>query len=410
MIILRKNKQLIFLLFLATVFLINISISYSKYKQLVYEEVYETKAKIVNIYYKNSYDVLKLKTDDYVFFTSVSKDENISKLDDILIAFLTVKISYVDYLKGFYAKNIYFENLKKEPSFKNNLITSIANKHENFMISELFQALFLAVPISKELRDVCTNYGISHLIALSGFHLAVIIFLIYWIFYYPYKFLQTKYFPFRNRKYDLMLITFMFLFIYVVLTDFVPSLFRAFVMFCMGLVLLRSNIKLFSFENLLYVFLVIIALFPEFIFSLSLWFSIFGVFYILLFIQYFNNLKNKIVLAIFFNFWIYLAMNPVVHYFFATTSFEQLLSPFITMAFTVFYPFELFIHMFSFADFLDGLIELFLNKNITTYEVFTPLWFMILFLAISFLSIFYKKAFYILNFLLVVFTSVLYLI
>jgi len=408
--VILNNKKSIFFLLLLFIFTINLSISFSKYKELVYEEVYEVEAKVVNIYKKNDYDILKLKTEDYVFFTSINKNEDFKKLDNILIAFLTVKVSYIDYLKGFYTKSIYYEKVNKEENFKTNLIVTIDKKHEDNLNSELFQALFLAVPISKELRDICANYGISHLVALSGFHLGVIIFLIYWIFYFPYKYLQIKYFPYRNRKLDLLVITFIFLLLYVILTDFVPSLVRAFIMFCMGLVLLRSNIKLFSFENLLYVLLVITALFPSFIFSLSLWFSMFGVFYILLFIQYFKDYKNRVVQVLIFNFWIYLAINPVVHYFFATTSIEQLYSPFITLLFTLFYPFELFIHMFSFSNLLDEYLFIFLTKEIISYEVYTPLWFFIVYIGVSFLSIFNRYAFYILNCLLLLFTGFLYLI
>ncbi|MDN5076524.1 ComEC/Rec2 family competence protein, partial [Aliarcobacter butzleri] len=114
-------------------------------------------------------------------------------------------------------------------------------------------------------------------------------FVIYWILYFPYSFFQNKYFPYRNRRFDILLITMAILFYYLLLTDIVPSLLRAFVLFSLGLYLLRSNIKVISYLTLFYTFLIVIALFPQYIFNIGFWFSIFAVFYIYLFIQYFKN-------------------------------------------------------------------------------------------------------------------------
>lgn len=106
----------------------------------------------------------------------------------------------MEYLKGFYTKTIYFDYLEKTPKFSDKIVEKINSNHEDEMIKELFGALFLAIPISKELRDICTNYGISHLIALSGFHLVVLSFVIYWFLYFPYTFFHQKYFLYRNKK------------------------------------------------------------------------------------------------------------------------------------------------------------------------------------------------------------------
>ena len=101
---------------------------------------------------------------------------------------------------GYEVPEDYFDFLEKEKKFKDKIIKKINSNHQDKMISELFQALFLALPISKELRDICTNYGISHLIALSGFHLGVLSFVIYWIFYFPYTYLHKRYFLYLNRE------------------------------------------------------------------------------------------------------------------------------------------------------------------------------------------------------------------
>ncbi|MFW2606351.1 ComEC/Rec2 family competence protein [Aliarcobacter butzleri] len=294
-------------------------------------------------------------------------------------------------------------------TFKDKIIKNIENNHQDEKIIELFNALFLAVPVSKELRDVITAYGIAHVVALSGFHLVVLSFVIYWILYFPYKFFQDRYFPYRNRKLDILLITIAILFYYLILTDIVPSLLRAFVMFCLGIYLLRSNIKILSYMTLFYTFLIVIAFYPKYIFSIGFWFSIFAVFYIYLFIQYFKN-YNKWLLFIFFNIWMFLIFNPIVHYYFPQTSYEQFYSIPITIFFNFFYPAEIFAHIFGFSDYFDEYLKIFIEYKIFVYEVFTPLYFYILYLFVSFLSIWSKKAFILLNLLMIGFNSYLYLL
>lgn len=405
MIILKPQHKL--LLVLITILLINISIEYSKYQELIDDEVYETKVKVLNIYPKKDYNILRLSASNFDFFTNIDKSESVEKLDILNILILSKNISFLDYLKGFYAKSIIFKKIEKQSSFKDEIIKKIDSNHEDNITKELFQALFLAIPISKELRDICTNYGISHLIALSGFHLGVLSFVIYWIFYFPYTYLHKKYFLYRNKKYDLLLISISFLFFYLILTNVVPSLLRAFVMFVFAIFLLRYNIKLFSYTTLFIVFLIVISLFPKYFFSLGFWFSIIAVFYIFLFLQYFSKL-NKYLQIVLFNLWMFLIFNPIVHFYFPQTSYEQFLSPLITILFTFFYPFEIFAHIFDFAIYFDWFIKKFLYWDMYVYNVETPFYFFIVYLMFSLASIFYKKAFWVLNILMIIFNLYLY--
>lgn len=405
MIILKPQHKL--LLVLIIILLINISIEYSKYQELIDDEVYETKVKVLNIYPKKDYNILRLSAPNFDFFTNIDKSESVEKLDILNILILSKNISFLDYLKGFYAKSIIFKKIEKQSGFKDEIIKKIDSNHEDNITKELFQALFLAIPISKELRDICTNYGISHLIALSGFHLGVLSFVIYWIFYFPYTYLHKKYFLYRNKKYDLLLVSISFLFFYLILTNVVPSLLRAFVMFVFAIFLLRYNIKLFSYTTLFIVFLIVISLFPKYFFSLGFWFSIIAVFYIFLFLQYFSKL-NKYLQIVLFNLWMFLIFNPIVHFYFPQTSYEQFLSPLITILFTFFYPFEIFAHIFDFAIYFDGFIKKFLYWDMYVYNVETPFYFFIVYLMFSLASIFYKKAFWVLNILMIIFNLYLY--
>ncbi|MCT7487300.1 ComEC/Rec2 family competence protein [Aliarcobacter cryaerophilus] len=403
-----SKNSLFFTLFLLFVFMINILFNYLSYKELKKEYIFETKAEVLNIYPKEKFDVIKLKGDGFEFFASFSKDENIKKLDFLNVVFDTRNITFYTYLKGFFTKILYFERGEKNNSVKEKIIKNIEENHDDFMIRELFNALFLAIPVSSQLRDIITAYGIAHVVALSGFHIVVLSFIIYWILYFPYSFFQNKYFPYRNRRFDILLITMAILFYYLLLTDIVPSLLRAFVLFSLGLYLLRSNIKVISYLTLFYTFLIVIALFPQYIFNIGFWFSIFAVFYIYLFIQYFKN-GNKILLYIFFNIWMFLIFNPIVHFFFAQTAIEQFYSIPITIFFTIFYPLEIVAHIFNFSIYFDEFLKIFLENRIEVYEVFTPLYFFILYILFSFFSIWSKKSFFILNILMIGFNFYLYI-
>ncbi len=405
--IIYKNNFYIYV-FLLLLFIINLCFEYQKYKELTKEEIYIGDFEVTNIYDKKEYIVLKLTNNDFVYFTSTDNKLKIEKLQSLTALISTKNINFLSYLKGFYTKTIFIENIRDEENIKIRLYKKINQKHQKQETKELFSALFLAIPISQHLREICANYSISHLIAISGFHLAVLSLIIYAFLYYPYSYLQKKYFPYRNKKFDISIITIMILATYFVFIGLVPSLFRSFLMLVLGIYFLRYNIKILSFMTLLLTFLIIVAIYPKFLFSISFWFSILGVFYIFLYLQYFKNLP-KIFSFLFFNFWLFFAFNPIVHYFFYTTSYEQLLSPIITIIFTAFYPFELIIHLFSYPDILDNLLSIFLSNKIDSYEIKTPFLFFVLYMLFSFLSIFYKFAFIVLNLLLILFSLYLYL-
>ncbi len=404
-----STKQIFQLLScLIFIFFINLSIKYTQYQDFSYEELYETDATVLNIYKKDDFDILKLKSDDFVFFSKFKKNSFIKRYDTLKIGILSLDISFIDFLRGFYTKTIYFDVLSSVKSTKENLENTIKTIHKNTLVSQFYNALFFASPISYDLRSIFSNYGISHLIALSGFHLSVFSFILFALFFYPYKFFQDRFFPYRNRKFDILLLSLACMFVYVVFTGLVPSLLRAFVMMSFAVFLLRFDIKIFSFLTLLIVAMLILAFFPEFLFSLSFFFSLIAVFYIFLFVRYFKDIKSKLLALLFFNIWIFFAMKPVVHFFFANTTFEQLLSPFLSMAFIVFYPLSLLFHILDFGGFFDDYLLVFFSHTFDVHIVSSSLWFFMFYLIISFLAIFYKYAFYFLNFLLLGFSFYLY--
>ena len=147
MIILKQINNII-LVFLI-IFIINLSIEYKKYEELISEEIYQTKVEVLNIYDKKDYLVLKLNAEKFYFFTSIQKDIKVEKFDILDIGFISKNISFIEYLKGFYAKSIYFDKVERKKNFKDKIIEKINLNHDNQMIKELFQALFLAIPDRK---------------------------------------------------------------------------------------------------------------------------------------------------------------------------------------------------------------------------------------------------------------------
>ena len=65
------NKYSIAVFVLIMIFLVNLSIEYSKYLDLTYEEIFETKAEVINIYQKTNHDILRVKADNFEFFINI---------------------------------------------------------------------------------------------------------------------------------------------------------------------------------------------------------------------------------------------------------------------------------------------------------------------------------------------------
>ena len=398
----NKERKWFFSLILL-IFSLNIYFHYSNYQTFIKNEVFTTTGTIVNIYSKKNYDVLKINTDTLTFFTSIPKQNTLKKFDQIHSYIITKNIDFFSYLKGFYTKSFNIHKISTTHiSTKERLYNLIASQHKNSEISSLYGALYLATPLERQTRELSGNLGISHLIAISGFHLGVMSFVLYFFIYLIYNKIHQKYIPYRNKRFDTMIFIVVILFIYLLFLDSPPSLLRAFFMFVFALYLLRNNIKVLSFETLFLITITIVAFFPKLLFSLSLWFSISGVFYIFLFIHYFKNL-NKYLQILFFNFWIYFAMNPITHYFFGVLSFEQLFSPLLTLLFSIFYPLSVLLHIFNIGYLFDDLLQYLLDLNIYTQEVFTPTWLFYTFIILSLFSTLNTRGFIVLNIIIVAF-------
>ncbi len=400
-----KKEALIFFTALSVLFFVNIFLKYQKYNEFKSSKYYKTQALVLKEFEKvskkgKSYRILKLLDRDGKKFYAIAWQKFSSKLqgDEISLKIRSDKVDFYDFLKGFFAPAYDIKILNKTKSIKEKISIFIKNQHKNQQIKELFSALFLGTSVSKDLRKKLQTYGISHLLAISGFHLGVLFAVMFFALSVPYKILQDRYFPYRNIGSDISLIVFMLLFLYLYLLGFMPSLVRSFVMLVLGYLLYMRHIKIISFEVVFITATLLLSLFPELIFSISFWFSISGVFYIFLFLHYFSHLKKWMVFLS-LNIWVFFMMLPVVHFVFGGFCLYQLFCIPLSFVFVIFYPLELALHALNIGSLLDGYLLGLFDVGCKMVEIKTPFWFLALFISFSFLSVYKKIFLYILIFL-----------
>jgi len=393
-----------FWLFLAAMFALlsfNLYLKYQDYNHFKSSKIYRTKALVLNQYPKFSkrgkkYFVLRLKSDEgFKLITTNFGDLKDIKGREVRVAIITKNVTFIDYLKGFFAPTFDLELLEFEKSFKNSLKDRIDAQHSHKWTKELFEALFLAIPISKEFRKRVSNLGINHLLAISGYHLGFLYALIIFIFGYLYRFFQARYFPYRNRDFDLGVAALAILGFYIYIIGYTPSIIRSFSMLLFGLYLYMRWYKIVSFEVLGVSVLFLLSIKPELLFSVSFWFSVSGIFFIYLFLYHFKSFKSvKMLLGI--NFWVFIAMIPVVHYIFPLFTPLQLLSPFLSLIFVIFYPLEMFLHLFGYGGVFDSVLIKLFSLNTLQIKLSTPFWFLLIYMMLAFGAIFSKRVFYLL--------------
>ncbi len=385
-----KKELAVFLGIIFLILSVNISLKYHSFKELKSHKTAKIQAKVINQYKKTkhgkSYIVFKLRAKDgYTFYTTSREDLKNLYGDTLSLKMITKNITFLDFFKGFYAP-VFDIWIDKKDRLKTKLLNFITSQHTNPLMKELFSALFLAKPVSKTLREKVSNLGISHLIAISGFHLGVLFFLLYFVFEKVYKFFQNRYFPYRNRRFDLSIFVIVLLFFYLYLLGFIPSLVRSYVMMAVGFYLYDRYFKIISFEVLFVAVLLILAFLPEFFFSIGFWFSVSGVFFIYMFLNYFSKLKPwQIMITL--NIWVFIMMLPIVHFVFDKWTFLQLLSPLISIFFIIFYPLELFLHIIGHGDLLDIFVLKLFDLNSKIHHISTPLWFLVVYFLVNFYMI-----------------------
>ena len=401
MFLFERKKEILFL-FLAcfVIFLLNFSYKYYEFYKFKKSEFYELNASLEKSEKKlskkgKSYYLNLFKSDEFSVFLYSKKE--------IEKGFYALKIStknvkFKQFLKGqIFSSFKGLKKLQKPQNLASILSQKITAQHENTLLKELFSTLYLATPISRELRYMVTNWGIAHLIAISGFHLGLLFSIFYLLFKKPYEFFQSRFFPFRNRDFDLSVIILSLAGFYLYLLDFAPSFLRSYIMAVFGFFILTRGLKLFNYGNLIICALFAISVNISLLFNIGFYFSCLGVFFILVYIHHFgekSDLKSKTKMlfhAVFFEIFVFCAMNIPVYFFFNQASLFQMSVIPLGYAFVVFYPLSIFLHLLGFGGVFDEHLLSFLNFASKQGEIFVPLWLFVAFNLSLYFCAKYKK-------------------
>ena len=389
----------IFLAAAFALFALTLSWNYLRYREFVSHKKIEIDADVLLQYTKSregrSYEVLKLAGEDGTVFYTTSR-EPIKNLRGRRVSMLLFpkRVPFFDWLSTPYIPS-YVLAVLPERSARMRLFEQIAAQHDDARMRELYGALFLALPISKELRREVTKLGVNHLLALSGFHMAFLWALVYGGLSLLYRPLQNRWFPWRHRLLDVGAVALVLLGGYLWLTGSPPSLLRAYAMLAVGWAAVLFGLELFSFSFLAVCAVALVALFPSLLFSIGFALSVWGVFSIYLFLRWSEGWPKWAVFTL-LNLYVYVAMLPVVHLFFGTFSLPQLLSPLLTALFALFYPLQMALHALGWGGVFDGAVVALLEwaGRQPSAEFFTPPGFAALYVALSLFAVFRPVALY----------------
>jgi len=249
--------------------------------------------------------------------------------------------------------------------------------------------------MGKELRVTLSALGISHLLAISGFHLGVLAMMLFTLLRRPYRWIQERYFPYRHGKRDLFIIVASVLAVYVQFLGMPPSLLRSFTMLLIGYLLYDRGVKVISMQTLLLTVLLLIAIWPGLFFSLGFWLSVSGVFYIFLFLIHCSG-WHPWLQFVGLHIWVYVMMTPIALSIFGTFSLLHPLSILATMGFILFYPLAIFLHFVGLGALLDPALIMLLVDSVNADEVRVFKGAILLHLLLSLLAVRYRSALWIL--------------
>lgn len=290
---------------------------------------------------------------------------------EVLLELQVGRLTFWEYLKGFRARGV-IEEIYPQLTLKERWYRLIASAHEDTRMEELYGALFVATPMSGEFQSLVGAMGLSHILSISGYHYGIISLIVYFLLRRPYRWVQSRYFPYRHGNRDLFFIVAGILFLYLWALEFIPPMVRAFGMLAVGYWLHDRGIKMVSYQTLLVAIGVLLAFFPKLFFALGFWFSVFGVLSIFIFIRYHEHWKGwQIFLAL--HLWCYLVLLPISLAIFGMFGWWHIGSIPLALLFNLYYPSVLALHLTPWGDWYDPyLIRMFETGDI--HQVMIPMW------------------------------------
>ncbi len=396
-----RREYLIFFGVIGILLLLRLGWAYAHYLSFIDKPFYFTYATVERAYIKHKghkrYQVIKARSDEGLhFYTTTHYRKDLSHTRIRLQLFPDDALSFWDYLGTGYLKSRIKKVERSPDTTKDALLKQVAAQHAEPVIASFYNAIFFATPLDAFLRDKVSQLGISHLVALSGFHIGILWSMTYGLGLLLYRPLQQRFFPYRYALMDVGAVAIVLLGVYVWFTGAPPSLVRAYAMVLFGWVLLLAGVELLSFSFLATVAALLLLLFPSLLVSIGFWFSLAGVFYIFLLLRYTSHLSKRHIMLWVIPLGIFLLMLPVVHLLFPVTSPWQLLSPILSLLFVPFYPLVMGLHLIGVGDLIDPwLTALFALPNTPTTSLL-PWWAGTLYGVLSLAAIQYRTAFVIL--------------
>jgi competence protein ComEC len=396
----RKSGTL-FILFLLLVASVSLGWEYIQYKHLtkfddplVRAQVTDQEIRLISNQPKTS---MKLRLDNGSLCRCVmSPYLRDLRGREVLVELQVGKVTFLDYLKGFRTRGT-IEEVYASLSLKERWYRIIASAHDDQRMKELYGALFVATPMSQEFQTLVGAMGLSPILSISGYHFGILSVIAFFFLRPVYRWFQERYFPYRHGNRDLFFVVLGLLFIYLWALEFIPPMMRSFGMLCVGYFLHDRGIKIISFQTLFITLGILLAFFPKLFFSLGFWFSSFGVLSIFIFIRYYEHWKVwQIFLAL--HVWCYLVMLPISLSIFGTFGFWHIGSIPLALAFNLYYPAVLALHLTPWGNIFDPyLIELFNAGDMHVVSI--PMSIGVLSIVLALAAIRYKAAFWGLGFL-----------
>ncbi|WP_164864194.1 ComEC/Rec2 family competence protein [Helicobacter pylori] len=390
--------------FLSLLLAINLYLEYLNYQKLDFLKPTSLNAQILLQYPKTkdqkTYFVLKLQSKGMIFYTTIKEPLKNLQYRHAQFFGRIKSCSFLESLRSCFFQTYSF-SLTRKQDFKSHARHFIDSVHSNALVGNLYRALFIGDSLNKDLRDRANALGINHLLAISGFHLGILSASVYFLFSLFYIPLQKRYFPYRNAFYDIGVLVWVFLLGYLLLLDFLPSFFRAFLMGLLGFLACFFGVRILSFKLLILACCIAIALLPKLLFSVGFLLSVCGVWYIFLFLKHTQIFfKNSSFLmrsfqAIALSALVFLNMLIIAHAFFPMFSPYQLFSIPLGLIFIVFFPLSLFLHAVGLGSLLDHLLNM--PLTIPTISIPSPLWLLGAHLFLTILSARFFKVYLSMN-------------
>ncbi|WQR80511.1 ComEC/Rec2 family competence protein [Helicobacter pylori] len=389
---------------LSLLLVLNLYLEYLNYQKLDFSKPTSLNAQILLQYPKTkdqkTYFVLKLQSKGMIFYTTIKEPLKNLQYRHAQFFGRIKSCSFLESLKSCFFQTYSF-SLTRKHNFKSHVRHFIDSAHSSALVGNLYRALFIGDSLNKDLRDRANALGINHLLAISGFHLGILSVSVYFLFSLFYTPLQKRYFPYRNAFYDIGVLVWVFLLGYLLLLDFLPSFFRAFLMGLLGFLACFFGVRILSFKLLVLACCIAIALLPKLLFSVGFLLSVCGVWYIFLFLKHTqiffktSSFFKRSFQAISLSVLVFLNMLIIAHAFFPMFSPYQLFSIPLGLIFIVFFPLSLFLHAVGLGSLLDHILSM--PLTIPTISVSSPLWLLGVHLFLTILSARFFKVYLSMN-------------